>query len=147
MPGTPEKNVGAIARECLGLRVRAVNRVLSSIYDDALRPCGLKISQFTILVVIANYGTVRPAGIGDFIQMDNSTLSRNLERMRRQNWIEVVEDDTDARAHPVRLTADGRRILDCAMPKWQEAQEQARRRLGETGVRALEVLAETVMKS
>ena len=147
MPETHGINVADIARECLVLRVRVVNRFLSSIYDDALRPCGLKVSQFTILVVIANHGTVRPVDVGASLQMDNSTLSRNLERMRRQGWIEVCEDDADARAHPVRLTKGGQKALECAMPNWEEAQQRVRSRLGEQGVAALHSLADAVMRS
>lgn len=146
---TMAKATGAetIAGQCLGLRVRVLNRVLSSIYDDALRPCGLKVSQLTILVVIANRGTVRPADIGALIHMDNSTLSRNLERIRRQGWIEIAADDSDARAHPVRLTGKGRKVLECAIPRWEEAQGQARARLGDEGAGALHSLAERLMEA
>ena len=140
-------DVQTIARECLGLRVRVINRVLSSIYDDALRPCGLKVSQLTILVVIATHGKVRPADIGAFIQMDNSTLSRNLERMARQGWIEASDDESDGRARPVRLAAKGHQALECAIPRWEEAQRRAQNKLGEAGVNELRSLAARMMEA
>lgn len=140
-------DVETIARECLGLRVRVVNRVLSSIYDDSLRPCGLKVSQLTILVVIANHGMVRPADVSAMIQMDNSTLSRNLERMARQGWIEASADESDGRARPVRLTARGQQALECAIPRWKEAQRRALGTLGEAGVKELRSLAARLMEA
>jgi DNA-binding MarR family transcriptional regulator len=134
-----EKNsraIDAIARNCIAVRLRLLNRVVTNLYDDALRPLGLKVSQLNILVVTAKLGLARPATVCDFLQLDPSTLSRNVERMRARGWLEVVPGD-DARTQPFRLTDEGRRLLEKAAPSWEEAQRQAEELLGEDGVALL----------
>jgi DNA-binding MarR family transcriptional regulator len=118
-----------IARECLAVRLRILNRVVTKIYDDALRPLGVKTSQLNILVVTAKLGLARPAEVCERLLMDTSTLSRNVERMMGKDWLEVVEDD-DGRAQPFRLTAKGRKLLDRAMPSWENAQEKVKKLIG-----------------
>ena len=116
-----------IARDCIAVRMRLLNRVITGVYDDALRPLGLKTSQLNILVATAYLGLARPAEICRRLKMDLSTLSRNVERMRARGWIEVHEDEKDARAHPFRVSAKGRRLLEKAFPAWEQAQEKAAR--------------------
>ena len=75
--------------------------------------------------------------ISDFLmQLDTSTLSRNVERMRAHGWLEVVPED-DARSQPFRLTAQGKRLIEKAIPAWEEAQAQAAELLGEDGIALL----------
>jgi DNA-binding MarR family transcriptional regulator len=68
--------------------------------------------------------------------LEVSTLSRNVERMRARDWLEVVPDD-DGRAQPFRLTGQGRRLLERALPAWHKAQDQTKVMLGEKGVVAI----------
>lgn len=125
-----------IARSCIAVRLRMLNRVVTNLYDDALRPLGLKVSQLNILVVAAKLGTARPAEVCDTLLLDASTLSRNVERMQAHGWLEVVPDE-DRRAQPFRLTAAGRALLTKAVPLWEKAQEQSAELIGEDGVRLL----------
>ena len=128
--------IETIVRECIAVRVRLLNRVITSLYDDALRPLGLKVSQLNILVAAAKLGLARPAVVCEILQLDTSTLSRNVEKMRRNGWIETVADE-DARMQPFRLTAKGRRLLDRAVPAWSQAQQKATELLGENGAKVL----------
>src|SRR6266849_10280566 len=98
--------IDAIARDCISVRLRLLNRVVTNLYDDALRPLGLKVSQMNIMVVTAKLGLAKPAQVCDLLQLDTSTLSRNVERMRARGWLENVVEE-DARAQPFRLTALG----------------------------------------
>lgn len=125
-----------IAQECLAVRWRMVNRVITNIYDQALRPLGVKASQLNILVAVAKLGLARPAEISQRLHIDVSTLSRNVERMRNKGWLEVVQEE-DARAHPVRITPKGRKLLERAKPAWQSAQQQTKKLLGNDIVAAL----------
>src|ERR671925_1979521 len=101
-------SIDTIAKTCIAVRLRLLNRVVTNFYDDALRPLGLKVSQLNILVVTAKLGLARPAQVCEILQLDTSTLSRNVERMRAKGWLEVVPGQ-DARAQPFRLTPQGRR--------------------------------------
>jgi DNA-binding MarR family transcriptional regulator len=128
--------IDAIARDCIALRLRLLNRVVTNLYDDVLRPLGLKISQLNLLVVTAKLGLAQPATVCDFLQLDTSTLSRNVERMRAKGWLEVVPGE-DARTQPFRLTAAGKKLLDRAASAWEEAQRQATELLGHEGIALL----------
>src|SRR3954453_11555019 len=119
-----------IAGECVAVRLRMLNRVITNIYDNALRPLDLKVSQMNILVAAAKMGTARPVEVCEYLHLDVSTLSRNVERMRARGWLEVVPDE-DGRAQPFRLPAQGRKCLDKAIPAWGEAQQQVTRVLGD----------------
>ena len=134
---TTNRTEDIIARDCLAVRLRMLNRVVTNIYDDALRPLGVKASQLNILVVAAKLGLARPADVCKRLQLDASTLSRNVERMRAKDWLEVVDDD-DGRAQPFRLTAKGKRLLERAMPAWEEAQERVKKLIGADAVASID---------
>src|SRR5918992_2121300 len=111
----PTTSIDTIARTCIAVRLRLLNRVITNLYDEALRPLGLKVSQLNILIVTAKLGLARPAQVCDFLQLDSSTLSRNVEPLQAHGWLEVVPDE-DARAQPFRLTAQGKRLIEKAVP-------------------------------
>ncbi len=134
--GTKHRAEDAIARSCIAVRVRMLNRVVTNLYDDALRPLGLKVSQLNILVVAAKCGTAKPTEVCEVLILDTSTLSRNVERMVAKGWLEIVPSE-DKRTQPFRVTDDGRRLMEKAMKLWGQAQERATTVLGEDGVRLL----------
>lgn len=121
---------------CLATRLRLATRVVTKVYDDALRPFGLTVSQMALLAVAADRGELRQAEVSARLQLDNSTLSRNLERMRANGWLEEVAG-ADARVHTHRLTESGKALLERVMPAWRLAQRRAHELLGESGVQAL----------
>src|SRR6202051_2403216 len=125
-------SIDTISRTCIAVRLRLLNRVITNYYDDALRPLGLKVSQLNILIVTARLGLARPAQVCEILQLDASTLSRNVKPLQAHGWLEVVPDE-DARAQPFRLTPQGRRLIEKAVPAWGEAQRRARELLGGEG--------------
>ncbi|MFO0892901.1 MAG: MarR family winged helix-turn-helix transcriptional regulator [Isosphaeraceae bacterium] len=126
-----EAMVDRVARECVAVRIRMLNRVVTNIYDEALRPLDLKASQMNILVAAAKMGTARPVVVCEHLHLDVSTLSRNVDRMKARGWLEVVPDE-DGRSQPFRLTEKGRDLLAKAIPAWSRSagrgQETPRRR-------------------
>src|SRR5689334_17852707 len=125
--------IDTISRTCIAVRLRLLNRVVTNLYDDALRPLGVKVSQLNILIVTARLGLARPAQVCDILQLDASTLSRNVKPLQAHGWLEVVEEE-DARAQPFRLTPQGERLIEQAAPAWEEAQRRATELLGSEGV-------------
>ena len=125
-----------IAAECLGMRVRLLNRVISGIYDEALRGHGLKVSQMSLLVAVAKRGPLPAAALGRALRLEKSTLSRNLRRMEKRGWL-VTEP-------ALRITPKGRRLLERAGPDWRRAQGEVTKRLGRKGAAELAALAERV---
>ncbi len=138
MPTTSiSKIAGTVAEECIAVRMRMLNRVVTKIYDDALRPLGIRISQMNILVAAGKMGTVVPAEICRELHLDGSTLSRNVDRMKSKGWLEIVPV-ADGRVQPFRLTREGARLLRAALSPWRRAQKRSRALLGDEVVELLE---------
>lgn len=137
MPTDKTKRLAAEAvGGCIATRLRLATRVITKVYDDALRPFGMTVSQMALLAVAADRGAIRQSEVSALLQLDDSTLSRNLVRMRANGWLEEVPEE-DARVHTHRLTAVGTAMLEGAMPSWRAAQRRAHELLGEGGVGAL----------
>jgi DNA-binding MarR family transcriptional regulator len=138
--------IDTIARNCIAVRLRLLNRVVTKVYDDALRPLGLKASQLNILIVTAKLGLARSAQVCEILQLDTSTLSRNVERMRARGWLEVVPE-ADARAQPFCLTPQGKHLIEKVIPAWEEAQRQAKELLAEEGIALLDTAAKRLRQA
>ncbi|HXY62069.1 MAG TPA: MarR family winged helix-turn-helix transcriptional regulator [Nitrospirota bacterium] len=141
-----EKLARVVATECIGVRVRILNRVITNIFDRALQPLDLKLPQVNILVMLALYGKASPGDIGGVLQMEKSTVSRNLERMRNKGWIEVTGKDV-GQSKVVSVTAKGRKLLKTAHVAWEKAQRETEGLLGDEGVRAVRKLHEIVNRA
>ena len=137
--------IDKVASECVAVRLRMLNRVITNIYDNALRSLDLKVSQMNILVAAAKMGTARPIEVCEHLHLDVSTLSRNVERMKARGWLEVVPDE-DGRSQPFRLTPHGRKLLEKAIPVWSDAQKQVQKVLGDGFVEQLNRATKRVSK-
>jgi DNA-binding MarR family transcriptional regulator len=115
-------------------RWRITNRVLAAVYDDELRPFGLKSSQLSLLVAVTKAGPVRRIDLGRLQSLDPSTLTRNLAVMLKRGWIEEVPDNGDQRGAPLQTTATGRKLLERIAPAWHRAQARAKKMLGSHGL-------------
>jgi DNA-binding MarR family transcriptional regulator len=129
-----------MARECIAVRVRLINRVISGLYDEALRPFGLRISQANILAAVAQAGLCRPALVSRVLRIEKSTLSRDVELMKRKSWLES-DPPSGGRNQTIRLTPQGTRLLRRIEPAWTRAQAEARRLIGDDGDAAVRQLA------
>ncbi|MGA8569736.1 MAG: MarR family winged helix-turn-helix transcriptional regulator, partial [Candidatus Binataceae bacterium] len=125
-----------VGRECIAFRVRMLNRMITAIYDEALASVGLKASQFNLLVATVNREEARPAELAKYLEMDESTLSRNVERMCAKGWLRL-EPEEDRRSHLIKVTEKGLGLIRKGYPAWQKAQEEVHRRLGSENVAAL----------
>ena len=85
----------------------------------------------------------RPAEVCNILEMDTSTLSRTVDRMVENGWLEILPDE-DGRSHPFRLTDQGRRLMEKAIPAWEKAQAEAKKLLGEEGLRLLDTAIQRV---
>jgi DNA-binding MarR family transcriptional regulator len=132
--------VNQIVGECIAVRVRLINRVISALYDDALRPYGLRISQVNILAAVAHLGETRPAEVSRILRIEKSTLSREVELMKRNGWLKS-EPPTGGRNQTIRVSPEGLKLLGRVQPSWEEAQAEAKLLIGEDGEAALRQMA------
>ncbi|MFZ0417636.1 MAG: MarR family winged helix-turn-helix transcriptional regulator [Candidatus Sulfotelmatobacter sp.] len=114
---------------CLCSSFRRTSRALTQLYERALRPLGLRGSQFTILQVLALAGDVTQRQLGEMLAMDSTTLTRTLAIMTRQGWVSEHRGK-DRRQRWLRLAKSGEAQLQRALPKWEQVQSELRRRVG-----------------
>ena len=145
--GDVEGVTGEVTRDCLVTRTRQISRVLTSIYDQELRPFGVNSPQFSLLVVISRLGPVSRAEIGRQNHQERSTLTRNLQLILAEGWAEEVESSTGGRRRPIALTDAGRELLRTAAPAWRAAQTRAKAFLGEAGTGAVLDIADVLARS
>ncbi len=137
------KTVDTIASDCLAVRIRLLNRTVTNIFDDALRPLGVRVSQLNVLIVVAKRGAVSPGDVARRLNIEKSTLSRNIERMRTRGWLKVSQGDS-GHTQLVELEPAGRLLIEKAMPLWNIAQEEAEAALGRRGAQSIRHAANTV---
>jgi DNA-binding MarR family transcriptional regulator len=106
-----------------------VTRAVTQLYDDRLRPSGLRVTQFSILATIARMGEANLRQLEDALAIDQTTLTRSLALLERDGVTERVAHP-DGRIKAMRLTARGRRALEVARPLWARAQDKVLRELG-----------------
>jgi DNA-binding MarR family transcriptional regulator len=114
---------------CMCASLRRASRVLTQHYDEALRPLGLRATQFTVLQALSLVGEVSQGKLGEILAMDSTTLTRTLEIMCGHGWI-VKRYGKDRRERRLRLSKAGEAQLNRALPSWQEVQERLRHQLG-----------------
>ena len=114
---------------CMCASLRRAARLLSQLYEDALRPEGLRATQFTILQALSLAGEVTQGQLGQMLGMDSTTLTRTLTIMSRQGWIRKRRGE-DRREWRMSLSKKGEVQFRNALPLWQQVQDGLRDRLG-----------------
>ena len=134
----PTAEDAAAGCACLGARKAA--RATTRLYDAALRPLDLRITQFTLLAalrVAEQRGTsLSITELADELAMERTTLSRNLGPLEARGLVGVGPEGAH-RARPLSLTKAGRRLMERALPLWAAAQESLRAAAGEGPWRAM----------
>lgn len=123
-------------QSCTNFKLRRVTRLVSRHYDAQLAACGLKGTQFSLLSIVLGAGPMRPVDLALAMDIDASTLSRNLKPLLDAGWLAIGEG-ADARSRLVSITASGRAKQGEARLLWRAAQRQLNDLLGQAQVAAL----------
>ena len=127
---------------CFCTSLRKASRRLTAIYDTALEPFGINVAQFALLRNINRHGPVSLTALGDILELDRSTLGRNVRVLGRRGMVQLAES-TDKREASIMLSASGRRTLEAALPTWRAAQTRINTKLGD-GAAQLQALLGTL---
>ncbi len=128
---------------CTCARLRRLTRRITALYDRELAPTGLRVTQYSLLANLRRRsGAEGDAGVpvsalADALDMDRTTLTRNLRPLLDQGWVALAPDAADARVRRARITPHGQAVFDGAVPHWRAAQAFVNRTLGEADVAAL----------
>ncbi len=109
--------------ECAFANVKLLSRVVTTLYDNELRPCGVRASQLALLWAIAAMEPVDLSRLGTVTLTDQTTLSRTIANLKRERWVSV-RAGADRRVRMVSLTPTGRARFAAAMPCWERAQSR-----------------------
>jgi DNA-binding MarR family transcriptional regulator len=109
--------------------IRRASRLVTSAYDDALRPSGLRITQFSMLQVLSEAGQLSQSELGTAMALDRTTLTRSLKPLVADGLVRIATG-SDRRLKLVTLTAAGKRALAVAATCWRGAQRELKQKLG-----------------
>jgi DNA-binding MarR family transcriptional regulator len=142
MRDTIQQRMGELAQEgssCVSFNIRKAARTVTQLFDERLRPCGLRSTQLSILGKTLSLQPVTVTRLAEATVTDRTTLTRNLRLLEHQGLIQV-DRGKDRREREVRLTARGRDALAHVYPVWKEVQAEVGQRFG--SARLARLLAE-----
>lgn len=122
--GSPDTSV------CAHANLRKAMRIVSRAYDAALKPSGLRATQFTLLAVLKRRGEIPLVKLAEALMMDRTTLTRNLKPLEKKGWL-AIGRESDARIRLISITELGRNRLTEAMPLWMDTHSRVTKGLGE----------------
>lgn len=117
------------ANPCYCIKLRRATQAVTRLYDEALAPSGLRVTQYSLLRRIQRLSVASIGTLAAETELDRTTLSRNLKPLLDAGLIEEAEG-ADRRLRPLRISGAGEAALRRAAPLWQEAQERVDRLLG-----------------
>ncbi|HEY7123361.1 MAG TPA: MarR family winged helix-turn-helix transcriptional regulator [Ktedonobacterales bacterium] len=124
---------------CHCINLRRAAQAITQLYDDALEPSGLKVTQFSLLQAVRRRGPVSISALAEEVQLDRTTLGRNLHVLEREGLVSFAPGD-DQREHTVRLTDQGKAAIKAAKPLWEQAQARVNEMLGKEQLETLTAL-------
>jgi DNA-binding MarR family transcriptional regulator len=117
------------ALSCMCASFRRASRVLTRHYETALRPLGLRATQFTLLQALSLAGEVSQKTLGEILAIDSTSLTRTLAIMVRRGWI-TSRSGKDRRERRLSLSHVGKAEYKRALPHWEKVQGELRAQFG-----------------
>lgn len=143
-PGVDEAGrAAAEAIRCVALRARRLSRLVTRIFEEALRAQELTIAQFTLIGAATLEGPIRPSRLARLLDLEKSTLSRNLRLLESAGLVRIDPAPTGA-GQLVHATERGKRALMSALPAWRAAQAKAIEAMGDVVVGRLDGMIEAL---
>lgn len=114
---------------CASFNFRRAARAVTSLYDHAFEPFGIRSTQFSILVGIAKTQPTSISALSDLLVIDRTTLTRSLRLLKKQGFLSISDRSTK-RQRFLTLTPKGERTLAASLPAWRKAQDRFVQSLG-----------------
>ncbi|WP_159952131.1 MarR family transcriptional regulator [Rhizobium sp. 18065] len=127
-----------MSTSCYCITLRKASRRLTSIYDEAMAPLGVNISQFSQLRNIKRAQPVSLTDLAKRLELDRSTVGRNTKLLERMGLVSS-EPGEDLRENALVLTEQGEKLVEDGAPLWDEVQERLEQKLGTSDIGKLVV--------
>jgi DNA-binding MarR family transcriptional regulator len=118
-------------QRCACGNLRKTTRVITQFYDQHLQSTGLRSTQCALLRSISLHKNISVGELGALLLMDQSTVTRNLEILKKHRYITITPENHDARKKSISITQSGEKKLEEAIPLWEQAQAKIEQVLGE----------------
>jgi DNA-binding MarR family transcriptional regulator len=112
-----------VATQCACRRLRGAARTVTRLYDAALRPVGLRATQFSVLVAAELYGEALISELADTLALERTSLTRELKILEEHGLVSITAGE-DGRTRVVKVTKEGRSAIALGYPRWREAQSR-----------------------
>lgn len=122
---------------CACTTLRRATRAVTAAYDAALAPSGLRVTQFSVLRTLARLGPVSVTRLAAEVELDRSTMGRNLDPLERQGFVRMEVGKDDQRERMACLTPEGEAAIEDALPHWRKMQAQVSRLVEQSAVSRL----------
>lgn len=109
--------------DCYCTQFRRASNALTKVYDAALKPVGLRITQFSLLRSLGRLGEATSTQVGVELSLDRTTISRTVKALIDAGWVDSREAPGDKRERLLRLNAAGQRMIAKALPYFTAAQK------------------------
>ena len=147
----PALDMQPMFTDCYCTQFRRTSGALTKIYDEALEPVGLRITQFSLLRSLGRIGIATITQLADESALDLTTISRNVKLLIERGWVDVLPGEKDKREKRLNLNASGKAAVKNAMPQFRKAQGRIEKHIksylrGPTEAQLIEAL-ETLQKA
>jgi DNA-binding MarR family transcriptional regulator len=122
--------VSQVPATCMGMHIRRASRIVTQVYDTSLRPVGLVLNQFTLLVSIHLFESIPITRLASELFTDQTTTTRNLKLLEKRGLVAIAPGE-DRRVKFVSLTTEGQAVLAQAIPLWEQAQAEVMQHFGQ----------------
>ena len=120
----------ARASGCTYFKLRRLTRRVTAVYDRTLSAAGMRVTQYSLLSNLRGMQGVPMSQLAQTLDMDRTTLTRNLKPLLEAGWVKVKPSSDDARVRLVSLTAAGADQWQTARSYWRQAQDEVNATIG-----------------
>lgn len=125
-----------IGQLCACYNLRRTSRIITNMYDEILRPSGIRVTQFTLMMALSAMEPVTVKRLARAVAMDRTTMGRNLKPLESRQLIEITPGE-DRRERIVQITPKGQDLMSRTLPLWENAQQKVIDSMGQIGLISL----------
>jgi DNA-binding MarR family transcriptional regulator len=133
----PSQSKLAAAGGCTCFKLRCLTRRVTAVYDRTLSAAGIRVTQYSLLSHLRGLRGVPISQLAEKLDMDRTTLTRNLKPLLEAGWVGVEASAEDARVRLVHITPAGEARWQTARTYWRQAQDEVNVTIGRANVAGL----------
>jgi len=140
--------VDDLLQACVCVNLRTGARTATQLYNNLLKPTGLKVTQYYMLVTILRAKEITISHLGEAMLLDQTTITRNINRLKESDYVDITRSSADSRIKIITITNTGLTKLEEATPIWLQIQDKIENDIGKeeyrTFLKTLGKLQETM---